>query len=87
VVLVAKHNDGCCLWPAEQKNYSVKNSQWESGRDRLPPVTTARVRLNILESSAQPHVRHFQVFSIGKTESGMRGTNRARVPLASHSGD
>jgi alpha-L-fucosidase len=34
--------------------------------DRFPPVTTSRVRLNILESSAQPHVREFQVFSIGK---------------------
>jgi len=34
--------------------------------DRFPPVTTSRVRLNILESSAQPHVREFQVFRIGK---------------------
>ena len=34
--------------------------------DRFPPVTTSRVRLNILESSAQPHVRESQVFSIRK---------------------
>ena len=32
VVLVAKHHDGFCLWPTEQTNYSVKNSQWENGR-------------------------------------------------------
>jgi alpha-L-fucosidase len=30
--------------------------------DHFAPVTTARVRLNILSSSAEAHIREFQVF-------------------------
>lgn len=34
--------------------------------DSFPAVTTSRVRLNILESSAEPHIREFQVFKTPK---------------------
>jgi len=33
--------------------------------DSFAPVTTARVRLNILSSSAEAHIREFQVFNAG----------------------
>ena len=32
VVLVAKHHDGFCLWPATQTDYSIKSSAWENGQ-------------------------------------------------------
>lgn len=34
--------------------------------DHFTPVTASRVRLNILSSSAEAHVREFQVFNVGK---------------------
>jgi alpha-L-fucosidase len=40
--------------------------------DRFPPVTTSRLRLNILSSSSEAHIREFQVFntaSAGKSAS------------------
>jgi alpha-L-fucosidase len=33
--------------------------------DIFQPVTTSRVRLNILSSSAEAHIREFQVFDGG----------------------
>jgi alpha-L-fucosidase len=39
--------------------------------DHFPSVTTSRVRLNILSSSAEAHIREFQVF---KTASASRKT-------------
>ena len=33
--------------------------------DIFPPVTTSRIRLNILSSSAEAHIREFQVFDSG----------------------
>jgi alpha-L-fucosidase len=33
--------------------------------DRFPPVTASRVRLNILSSSAEAHIREFQLFLLG----------------------
>jgi alpha-L-fucosidase len=33
--------------------------------DHFAPVTASRVRLNILASSAEAHIREFQVFKIG----------------------
>lgn len=37
--------------------------------DSFPPVTASRVRLNILSSSAEAHIREFQIFSIGNRGS------------------
>ena len=34
--------------------------------DSFTPVTTSRVRLNILESSSEAHVREFQIYDVGK---------------------
>ena len=34
--------------------------------DSFTPVTTSRVRLNILESSSEAHVREFQVYDVGR---------------------
>ena len=31
--------------------------------DRFPPVTASRIRLNILSSSQEAHIREFQVYS------------------------
>jgi alpha-L-fucosidase len=33
--------------------------------DRFPPVTASRIRLNILASSAEAHIREFQIISAG----------------------
>jgi alpha-L-fucosidase len=33
--------------------------------DSFPPVTASRIRLNIVASSGQAHIREFQVFRIG----------------------
>ncbi len=57
------------------------NSKWEpivegyaighKKIDTFPPVTTSRLRLDILSSSAEAHIREFQVFNIGSSaESG-----------------
>jgi len=35
--------------------------------DRFQPVTASRVRLNILSSSSEAHIREFQVFNVGQT--------------------
>jgi alpha-L-fucosidase len=34
--------------------------------DRFPSVTASRIRLNILSSSAEAHVREFQIFRVGR---------------------
>jgi alpha-L-fucosidase len=33
--------------------------------DHFPPVTASRLRLNILASSAEAHIREFQIFNAG----------------------
>jgi len=33
--------------------------------DNFVPVTASRVRLNILASSSEAHIREFQLFSVG----------------------
>jgi alpha-L-fucosidase len=33
--------------------------------DHFPPVTASRIRLNILSSSAEAHIREFQMFNVG----------------------
>ena len=42
--------------------------------DTFPPVTASRVRLNILSSSAEAHIREFQMFNVG---SAIRATAAA----------
>lgn len=37
--------------------------------DAFPPVTAARVRLNILSSTSEAHIREFQLFKWGTTEA------------------
>ncbi len=34
--------------------------------DHFAPVTTSRVRLNILSSSAEAHIREFQLFNVAR---------------------
>jgi alpha-L-fucosidase len=33
--------------------------------DHFAPVTASRIRLNILSSSAEAHIREFQIFNVG----------------------
>jgi alpha-L-fucosidase len=35
--------------------------------DHFAPVTAHRIRLNILSSSAEAHIREFQIFNVGST--------------------
>jgi alpha-L-fucosidase len=35
--------------------------------DSFPPVTASRVRLSILSSTAEAHIREFQLFEVGDT--------------------
>lgn len=46
LILVAKHHDGFCLWPAEGTDYSVKASPWKQGKGNLVAdfVTSCRER-------------------------------------------
>lgn len=37
--------------------------------DSFPPVTASRIRLSILSSSAEAHIREFQIFDIGSGKS------------------
>jgi alpha-L-fucosidase len=48
--------------------------------DSFQPVTASRVRLNILSSSAEAHIREFQVFDTGGTQpSGTVGAKRIKL--------
>jgi len=46
-------------WTAVAKGYAIGHKRI----DHFPPVTASRVRLNILSSSAEAHIRELQVFS------------------------
>jgi alpha-L-fucosidase len=41
--------------------------------DRFPPVTASRIRLNVISSSAEAHIREFQLFRIGNRGSDNPG--------------
>lgn len=44
VILVAKHQDGFCLWPTRTTAYSVKQSGWQNGRGDVVKETAAAAR-------------------------------------------
>ena len=47
------------IWKALAEGHAIGHKKIDS----FPPVTASRVRLNILASSAEAHIREFQVFS------------------------
>jgi alpha-L-fucosidase len=53
VVFVAKHNDGFCLWPTSQTDYSVKSSSWENGQGDI---------VRRVEEAARKHGLKFGVY-------------------------
>jgi len=69
------HNDG-----QHVKKYATEawvGSEWKSvasgqaigheKMDRFPPVMASRIRLNILSSSQEAHIREFQIYSDTRT--------------------
>jgi alpha-L-fucosidase len=46
--------------------------------DAFQPIMTSRIRLNILSSSAQAHIREFQVFNIGSPHISEKVVNEAK---------
>ena len=44
IVLVAKHEDGFCLWPTKTTSYSVKQSRWQNGRGDVVKEVAAAAR-------------------------------------------
>ncbi|MBY0506284.1 MAG: alpha-L-fucosidase [Bryobacteraceae bacterium] len=44
LILVAKHEDGFCLWPTRTTAYSVKQSKWQNGRGDVVKETAAAAR-------------------------------------------
>jgi len=49
-------------WRALTEGHAIGHKKIDS----FTPVTTSRVRLNILESSSEAHVREFQIYDVGK---------------------
>jgi alpha-L-fucosidase len=49
-------------WRAVTKGYAIGHKKI----DQFAPVTASRVRLNILASSSEAHIREFQLFQVGK---------------------
>ncbi|PYV47904.1 MAG: alpha-L-fucosidase [Acidobacteria bacterium] len=49
-------------WKVLTEGHAIGHKKIDSFR----PVTTSRVRLNILESSSEAHVREFQIYDVGK---------------------
>ena len=45
------------------KNVASGQAIGHEKMDRFPPVTTSRIRLNILSSSQEAHIREFQIYS------------------------
>jgi alpha-L-fucosidase len=50
------------IWKSVVEGHAIGHKRIDS----FAPVTTARIRLNILSSSAEAHIREFQAFHIGK---------------------
>jgi alpha-L-fucosidase len=48
---------------AGNEGHAIGHKKIDSGR----PVTTSRVRLNILSSSAEAHIREFRLFNVKGT--------------------
>jgi alpha-L-fucosidase len=44
VILVAKHHDGFCLWPASQTEYSVRTAPWRGGKGDVVGDVAAAAR-------------------------------------------
>ncbi len=59
------------VWSGTRWNTVVKGEAIGHKRiDHFAPVTSSRVRLNILASSAEAHIREFQLFNIGSEPGG-----------------
>ncbi len=54
------------MWTGKEWSTLVEGSAIGHKRiDHFAPVTASRIRLNILSSSAEAHIREFQVFDLG----------------------
>ena len=56
-------HEQCREWTAVARGHAIGHKKI----DRFDSVTATRVRLNILSSAAEPHIREFQLF--GSAES------------------
>lgn len=52
-------------WKPAAEGYSIGHKRIDS----FAPVTASRIRLNILSSSAEAHIREFQVFHVGRANA------------------
>jgi alpha-L-fucosidase len=52
-------------WKSVVEGHAIGHKRINS----FPPVTTSRVRLNILSSSAEAHIREFQIFNVSSARS------------------
>jgi len=60
------------MWKPIVEGYAIGHKKIDS----FPPVTTLRIRLNILSSSSEAYIREFQVFNIGAAHAHPERPNK-----------